>query len=74
MAVKRASGVQVSAVAVRSGGWWNVALCGAPEMKVRVRHLADVDAAMSPVLAAAFGRDDLPVRVRIRWYDAADLR
>jgi hypothetical protein len=61
---------RVTATAVASDGWWLVCLAGAPEINVRVRRLVDVDAAMGKVLASDLRRDEVDVRVHIRWYDA----
>jgi hypothetical protein len=61
---------QVTATALASEGWWLVCLAGAPEISVQVRRLAEVDAAMSKVLAVDLRRDEVDARVHIRWYDA----
>jgi hypothetical protein len=63
--------IQVTATALATGGRWLVSLVGASEINVQVRHLADVDAHMSDVLARDLGRERVDAHVHIRWYDAS---
>jgi hypothetical protein len=63
--------VQVSATALWSAGWWRVSLVGSEDISVKVRRLVTVDKAMSRALGRALERDQIDVRVHIRWFDIA---
>ncbi|WP_151082574.1 hypothetical protein [Nocardioides cynanchi] len=61
---------QVTATAIYTEGCWLVRLADAPEIRIHVAHLRDVDTAMSRAMRCDLGRDDVDARVHIRWYDA----
>ncbi|WP_191907924.1 hypothetical protein [Nocardioides cynanchi] len=61
---------RVTATARAGHGRWRVRLDEPPDVRVRVKRLAEVDEAVSARLSQDRGRKEVRAVVHIRWYDA----